>query len=619
MAICGEEDRFRGEKITIAPLQISTKLPCVEKAKSSGHGHHREDLAEHFRKQPHGNVQYTQLFDEVKLQINKITEKGFNIQAKKDFERRHGNLVVIVGQPGIGKSTMTKRLVEEMWEFSLFEPDIVFFIRFRDLDYIHETDLLEFLAPYVADVFTEDDRKTILEMLSKSKKVFIIMDGLDEATISPNMNQPLIYSIYSKSTAETFIQNIIAGNILPQSKKMVTSRPYRIAQLPKDFQPKLLFTIQGLDEAALQRICENICDQDMSLCRKILVHLQNHPDLKSYCHTPVICIMVMKALHKVHADESTADSMDEFDKLLHTGNTDTLTAIFVFVLKEWLVEKLERTSKFQIKEVSDLAYRGFTQDQFYFREFDLRKSKVNFKNNTTFLNTILKGTKMMYFIHLMWQEFLTSVKLRLYTNKEDFKSILDKLDTDNYEVVTRFLFGLCNRRTLDDLLDYVDIDDLNTENEREECKEILKDLALKNLQAYGDAMKEFDEYCNCDDYDSDDDSDDNDAVDYGDDANNPNSYFHSILPLLSWIREMGGDDLIKAAAACLIDEINIQTNHLLPSDIPSMNCFFRSRETTLTLGVFKSSFVENCSSYFYKELYTTLNENSEVKVSFQLS
>ena len=566
-----------------------------------GHGHRREDIAEHFRKQPHGNVQYTQLFEEVELQIKMITDKGFNIQAKKDFERRHGNLVVIAGQPGIGKSTLTKHLVEEMWEFSLFEPDIVLFIRFRDLDYAHETDLLEFLAPYVADVFTEDDRKTILVMLSKTKKVFIIMDGLDEATISPNMNQPLIYSIYSKSTAETFIQNIIAGNILPQSKKMVTSRPYRIAQLPKSFQPKVLFTIQGLDEAALKQICENICNGNEPLCKKILVHLQSHPDLKSYCHTPVICIMVMKCLRKVYADGSSVKSIDEFD-LLQSRNVDTLTTIFVFVLKEWLIEKLESSDKerFQIKEISDLAFNGFIQDQFYFREFHLKNSNVKFQNNTTFLNTILKGTKIMYFIHLMWQEFMTSVKLRLYTNKEDFESMLDKLSIDKYEVVTKFLFGLCNDSTLDELLDYVEIEDLNHERDRKKCKELLKQMAIKRLDC------------------------DTTNVRY-----TRSGYIYTILPVLGWIREMGDDDLTEDAAASLKDDISIGQRFMreiyvgpdqtiLPSDIASINYVFRSRATNLMLELSALNVAGNCSSYFYKELHTTLDQNPNIRVSLLL-
>ena len=610
MSICGEEDRFRGEKINIAPLQISTELPSIEKAKFSGHGHHRKDIAEHFRKEPHGNVQYTQLFQEVEHRIKMIDNKGSNPQAIKDFLLRHGNLVVIAGQPGIGKSTLTKRLVEEMWESSLFEPDIVFLIRFREVDYARETDVLQFLAPYVEDIFTKDERKTILEMLSKSEKVFIIMDGLDEATISPKMNQPSIYSIQTVSSAECFIQNIIAANIFSQSKKIVTSRPYRIAQLPKDFLPKVFFTIQGLDESGLKQICGNICGENINLYNKILMHLHSHPDLKSYCHTPVICIMVMESLYGVYeAKGSSADSPNNRD-LLEISNMNTLTGIFVFVLKEWLVEKLERSDKFQIKEISDLAFNGFIQDQFYFREFHLKNSKVNFQNNTTFLNTVLKGTKIMYFIHLMWQEFLTSVQLRFYTNREDFKSFLDKLGFDNYEVVTKFLFGLCNKHTLDELLDYVDTEDLNSSADRKECKHMLKHFALQKLQAYRDQEKVYDD-------DEDYAYDDFDDEDF---ASRP--YFHSILPVLGWIREMGDEELSGNAAACLKDEILIETDtmthggvSLLPNDIPSITQALQYRVENLALELYKPDFVDNCSAYFYKELHATLDQNPKIKVS----
>ena len=588
MAICGEEDRFRGETISIAPLQISTELPTVEKAMLYGHGRRRKDIARSFKKEPLGTIQYTEIFKEVERRIKMMDNQGSNSQAKAKFLLRHGNLVVIAGQPGMGKSTLTKHLVEEMWESSLFEPDIVFFIRFREVDYIRETDVLEFLAPFVTDVFTGEDRKTILEMLTNHNKVFIIMDGLDEATISPNMNRPSINSIHSKSTAETFIQNIIACNIFPLSKKMITSRPYRIAQLPLEFRPKVLFTIQGFDETALQRICENICNGNEPLCKQILVHVQTHPDLKSYCHTPVICIMVMKALHKLYAEESSVNSFEEFD-LLNSRNVDTLTTIFAFVLKEWLIEKLERTDKFQIKEISDLAFRGFFEDKFYFRKFDLKNSKVNPENNKTFLNTILKGNKLMYFIHLMWQEFLTSVKLRLYTNKEDFESKLDKLTIDKYEVVTKFLFGLCNDCTLDELLDFVNIEDLNSEMDREKCKELLKQMAKKALL----------------DHKMSKDNDD---------------YFLSILPIVGWIREMGEDDLTGEAAASLKEEMYIETSSaILPSDIANINYVFRFRRKNLVLKIKEMKLNVNRSSYFYKELHATLDQNCSIWVSLLFS
>ena len=56
-------------------------------------------------------------------------------------------MAVIIGEPGIGKSSLAKRIVREMLaeEDPLFNPYVVFFIRFRYVDYNKETDLLQFL------------------------------------------------------------------------------------------------------------------------------------------------------------------------------------------------------------------------------------------------------------------------------------------------------------------------------------------------------------------------------------------------------------------------------------------------------------------------------------------
>ena len=618
MEICGEEDRFRGEKIKIAPLQISTDLPNVEKAKLLGHGHQREDLAMLFRKEPRGNVFYDQLFQAVKSRVEEIPMKGSTPEAEKKFVLRHGNLVIISGQPGIGKSTLTKRLIEEMWTSSLYDPDIVFFIRFRDVDYDKNTDLLGFLAPTFTEVSNNNDRNAICKNIEKSDNVYIIMDGLDEASIDPNMNQPQLYSIDAISNAAGFIQNLIAGNILPQSKKMITSRPYRFAQLPRDFQPKVLFTIQGLDEAGLKQICSNICAGEEACYNKILGHLESHPDLRSYCHTPVLCIMVMESLKKMYLaaiknskDQTehlgTAQAMDLYQEdnqgyavdyskkkeatdqsqSFSRVNVDKLTAIFVCVLNDWILEKLTRTAKFQIKEISDLAFEGFLSDQFYFREFDLKMAGIDFSNNTTFLNTILKGTKVMYFVHLLWQEFLVAVNMKLYMSKQTFKDNLSKLGSEKFEAVTRFLFGLCNKNTLSDLLDYVEIEKLNIKSDREESEKLLKQLAIEKLQSYRDA--EIDE-------------------------TSLDSYYFDTFRILRWAWEMGDDDFTKKAASLLRNKIQIFHHLVLSRDILCFNRVLRARDIEMTLEITLPDFVGDCCQYFFRELHQTLKQNPKIQV-----
>jgi len=227
--------------------------------------------------------------------------------------------------------------------------------------------------------------------------------------------------------------------------------------------------------------------------------------------------------------------MSQLSKNLKNSSI-TLTAILVNALLEWFVTKLD---KFQTKEISFLAYEGFINNQLYFREFDLRKAKVNFQNLTAFLTNavkfhLLQGRIVTYFAHLMWQEFFVAVKLRffsIFSNKEEVKNILSQLESEKFEMVTRFLFGLCHKQTMHDLLDHIEIEELNSETDRQICEEMLKELAIDKLNKYKNSFK-------------------------------------NILPILGWVRETGDDYFTEKAAACLRDDFEIDDSvQILPTDI----------------------------------------------------
>ena len=658
MLFCGEVDQFRKGKIQIADLQISTELPCVEQTQC------RSDMAKVFRKAPSGNVSYENLFKEVERRVQDIPTKGYNHEAEENFVSKYGNLLLISGRPGVGKTTLTKRMVYEMWNFSLFEAEMLFLIQFRDLDYKKETDLLEFLIPLPEDFLRKEDRKKLIEKIGECDNIFIMLDGFDEAKIDPKMKDFKRCYINSRNTAEGFIQNLIAGNILQNCKKLITSRPYRVAQLPANFLPKILLHIQGLDEKGLEQICSNICGVHKTRCKKILRYLKVHPDIKSYCHTPVICIMVMERLNKMYeAAESSDVQLKNLDPL-KSNQVNTLTAIFVDALTKWLLEKDQMTSctnLFPLKNIAAFAYNKLDENQFYFTSFELREAGVGDQHIKTFLSTILRGSRKMYFIHLMWQEFLAAIKLRLFTEKEDFSKVVDgetkstqnnifsKLSGKQYEMVTtKFLFGLCNTDTLNTMLEKVEIEEgFNNESNRISCKKMLQDFVITKLETYRNTDYLADTNPVDDECDSDDSADESgnggedrgvpsgdngdgksdsdlDSVDIQDDGggevsdedDDTKSYFSSVLPILGWVHEMKDNDFTKRAANCLRDKMYIEAEQILPSDIPVINYIFRSRAAKLTLKVHNLQFVGTCSEYFFKELNETLNLNPKIQVQY---
>ena len=657
MEFYGEKDCFRRDKIKIANLQISSDLPSAKEAQILEQDHNRKNMARFYNKKNVDCIAYQELFNKVKTRIEQISYKGDTTEAEEKFLQRHGNLVVISGQPGIGKTTLTKCMLYKMWKFQLFNPAIVFFIRFRKVDYKEKTDLLQFLAPDFQGINGVEDRKSILKRLQETDNVFILMDGLDEADIDPKMRCFKSCNIHSDNlyTAERFIQNLLAGEILPYCKKLITSRPHRITQLQNtDFKPLVLFTIQGIDEAARKQICFNICGQDNERCKRILSYLRANPDLESHCHTPVICIMVIEGLDNKYdvAEKSSAD-MSSVDFVMEKSDS-TLTAIFVYALENWLLKKLDAkgNTKFPIKNICKFALEKYIKGQLYFPCYELDEQRVDNQYWSTFLNSFLEGNQELYFIHLMWQEFLAAVKLRLYTNKEDFgsencsESILSKLSSKKFEAVTtRFLFGLCNKRTLAALLRNITLEEgRNDPVERTEIEKLLTNFALKKLTILRDVKYLSDNaYEPCDDNSDEEevalnDKDDNDDVSVGseDDVGNEKefndvadyhddniddlderSYFASVLPTLGWVHEMGDNSFIIQAATCLRKKFCIE-HQILPSDIPIIMHVLRARNAKMVLEVVYPRFLGNCFKHFFQELHKMLKEKKNIQVNHQI-
>ena len=572
-------DPIRRNEINIAPLQISTRPPKLSELDKSGHFHYRKDIVKVYNEKPSGVISRKEIFKEAKKRAAESAKGCSSAEAKAKHIPKHENLVFLAGHAGVGKSTLSKVLVQEMLDPDnrLYQAEFVFLIRFRDLDYdSNNLNLLQFLTistPFISNL-TSEDRAKIIHYLETSDNVYIVLDGLDEADLELGKKYQTC-DARSVTTAAIFIHNLLTGCLLQKSKKLVTSRPRQLALLPDvEFSSYLYLNLLGLSNEGQAQICRDLCHDDTAQVDRILRHINSRPDLKSLCYVPIICIVVMMSL-------CSTNSM--------TSNVNTLTTVLVYALEKWFLKKAK--GDFQNKNISNLAFDAFLFNQLSFRKHRLESYKINPKTATTVLTAtitfqLLQGKAVSYFAHLMWQELFVAMKLRLYASKEDVQAILPKLESDKFEVVTRFLFGLCNKQTMDELLNCVDIEELNSRTDREECEGMLKEFAIGILQSYRDAERNF----------------------------------ASILPVLSWVREMGDLEFTMQAAACLRDEVEIDWNvEILPSDVINLNHVLRARCTELALTLDLRRFIESCSQYFYNELSATMVEKPNIQVSCRMS
>ena len=568
-------DVLRKDKISIAPFRISKQ--DSEIWEEMDHFDEKK-IVRDFSNPPSHDIHLEDIFQEARnhsLKTNTSGTKEENFTTKQP----QSNLVFIAGAAGIGKSTLSKILLKEVIENDLFGIKYVFFVKFRDLDYHSNINLLQFLtSSFSSDPNCfEKNKKNILKHLESSEKVCIIMDGLDEA----KLDQKLRYStcnINSTTTAEIFIRNLFSGRLLPKAKKIVTSRPRQFSQLPYEYSSYLFLNLLGLSETGQEQICNDLCPTDQILKRFILSNLKSRQDFKSFCYVPINCIMFMMSFLTL-----------TWEKGLRMF---TMTSILFETLNHFFLEKLE--GGFQTKEISFLAYNGFLDNQSFFKEFHLKKTKLNSESAATFLanNNRFKskqGKLVSYFIHFMWQEFFVALKLRLYADVEEVSNRLSDLETAKYENVTKFLFGLCNESALDDFLDVIEITDLNSDNDREKIKLLLKNFALKKLSNFTADSK----------------------------RNIVDCYLHPILPVLGWVYEMQDNDFTEKVAALLRDRLVVD-NQIFAYVVPSIIYILQFRNTKLTLKVDKPQLGES-TEYFFRELFELMKRNSNVQVSLKLT
>ena len=185
-------------------------------------------------------------------------------------------------------------------------------------------------------------------------------------------------------------------------------------------------------------------------------------------------------------------------------------------------------------------------------------------------------------MHLIWQEFFVAIKLRLYTRKENFKKIVSELDSDKYEVVTKFLFGLCCKHKFYELLNLVEIEGLKSDEDREECKQILKAIAIERLQQL---LK-----------------------------NDAKGHKTSVLPVLGWVYEIKVEDLTHQASKFLREKIMI-SNQVFPSDTASFSYVLHCQKIELTIEVQQTNFIGKSFQHFIDALDATLIENKNIQVS----
>ena len=391
-------------------------------------------------------------------------------ESKEKVLEEKGNVIGVIGQAGVGKSTLMKDLLyRNVTVERLYKADFVFYVKLRDFSDKTKINLFQFLIEntvYNSLCWMKDSviRKGLLKLLSKSESVCILLDGFDEAGIDATYleEQTIIeFDINGQNFPQNFILGLLSGHILPKAKTIITSRPGQMLYLPEKYQPKFIVKIFGIKQQDIKQICLDICGDEYA--SQVLSRIESQSDLLSYCLVPINCVLIVNCIFCF---------IEEKEQKFSPNNiTDVFVLTFFFFSK--IENKRNKSITFDIKsftdlkKISKLAWTGIKNQKLYFDEVDLKAVGLNetdissftvaFKqNNKENRVTVLENAtkRCIYFSHLLLQEFFAAFFCLFFMDFSEFEatffdSKIIFLTENRLEMISKFMFGLFNCKTFE--------------------------------------------------------------------------------------------------------------------------------------------------------------------------
>nr|XP_026691432.1 uncharacterized protein LOC104265947 isoform X2 [Ciona intestinalis] len=400
-------------------------VPLTSNFFDEGHYTRRQEVATTFSP-PRGDVDLTEIFNPVNV------NDGASEQPR--------NTVIITGQAGIGKTTVSKMIVGLLLDDRLSVPcEFIFYLRFSEIDFTSKKSLVKILLLHSGCEWSDfkEHENVIYQKLKTSSGVVIVMDGLDESNTDRFSRDTRRCDPTDAEDVASQLKNLMSGASLPKARIVVTSRPREYQAMHYTCRPPTLYRVLGLDKAAQAGIGEQICGDMWPMVRD---YIEKNPQIRVICYVPVMCILVFHVLVWKFSDPRSA------------GNFNTMTSVLEFAIG-WYIRSPHVNGTVDLRKLSLLAWNGFLERKIIFTEQDLRNAGIVERCAESFICTTSNGTqsnlrvihcdKKSFFAHLVWQEFFTALHAIFELSVREFEGYICKIQHRRWQVVTRCMFGLC--------------------------------------------------------------------------------------------------------------------------------------------------------------------------------
>ena len=403
--------------------------------------------------------------------------KDCNVAKPQDIiDKKHGH-VLVVGRPGIGKTSLSTKMLRLWATGEAFHEDhhekshfiIVFLVKFRRFNDNAELNLHELLARAETVQHLDD---SVLDFVQKEPtKVLLIFDGLDEYSRKEDISAQEDDSTYKNNVEEKMSLSVLynklsAGKLLRGANIITTTRPKAVEYVEHvNFQRTV--EILGFTSTNVEDYVQRFSQDFTGAKEKIWEHIKSNANLFSLCYIPVNCFLICHCLLQIFVTSSSQQ--------LPTKITDiyqmTVKMLFFKHNRENLsleeLEKLKKTHMYEplknfpeqlqkiFRRLGKVAFEGIKEGRLLFESSEVcgleecgLLHKLPDVQSKRSLNEAPKS--QFCFTHLTVQEFFAAKYLvDTKTKKKTERFVRNHINDGTWQVVLQFVAGLLKSSSCD--------------------------------------------------------------------------------------------------------------------------------------------------------------------------
>ena len=349
--------------------------------------------------------------------------------------------ILLEGEPGIGKSTLTKQLCYQFAEGTFAsEYKLVIRVVLRGLPSDTTLSVEDLVRSCTSDAsLDEEDVSTLSRFITanKGKDTLFIMDGYDEFP--------------EELQKKSLVADIINGKTLPQSSFIITSRPRASAPLHDKIDRRI--EVSGFGEKEIEQFIRKYYgESSSSVADALLVRLNSTlPRIKAMCFIPLILLMTCYVNDVLDIPPDTISGL--FKNIICL----TVKRHFEKNGVEMEIGSFEDVLQLcpRLIELSQLALFGVKRDVIIFHNLELSEDDhFGLMNCISYRSAFGGVTGSYHFLHRTVQEFLAACAVKQLPAEEQGKFWKERLvlgynkrgkyvlSDSNYEMPFLFFCGI---------------------------------------------------------------------------------------------------------------------------------------------------------------------------------